>query len=208
MISYAMSVRVHAAEGSLPHFSVLTSLVFSTTANSAGPTSTPAPDGSFTSPWSKRGPIARARFTSAGIRDATWRHSPREGRCTIGSQEKEHRSASPALLSYQYNPVHNTIQHILYIYISFVAAKHHKPQFFTKTPLTSQALTTLQLFCGTFTFSKRRFKKRLIFVVFIIIMIIIILLLLLFLYVRFKVDMGMFLHGGSLSVCLLLAVLQ
>lgn len=71
MISYVMSVRVHAVEGNLLPFSVLMSPVCSTTANSAGPTFTPALDESFTSPWSKKEPTARARFTSAGTRDAT-----------------------------------------------------------------------------------------------------------------------------------------
>lgn len=103
--------------------------------------------------------------------------------------------------------MHNTIQYIhnIYSYISFVAAKHHKPQFFTKTPRTSQALTTLQLFCGTFIFSKRRFKKKLIFVAFFIIIIIIIIsiiiIIIIFVCEIEKVDPGMFLHGGSSSVC-------
>lgn len=180
MISSVMSARVLVVEGNLLLFSVLTSPVFSTTASSAGLTSTPVPDGSFTSLWLKKAPTALARFTSAGIRDC----DPQFHGNTVrgkGNREIKHwltgKRASLSLscfLSYQYNQVHNTIQYILYIYISFVAAKHHKPQFFTKTPRTSQALTTLQLFCGTFIFSKRRFKKqkkRLIFVAFFIIII-------------------------------------
>ena len=113
-ISCAMSVRVLAVEGNSLPFSALTSPVCSTTASSAGPTSTPAPDESFTSPWWRREPTVHARSTSAGTRDAT---TAMVGNENTGPQEEEHRSASPALLSYQYNRVRNTIQYILYISI-------------------------------------------------------------------------------------------
>lgn len=152
--------------GNLLPFSALMSPVCSTTASSAGPTSTPVRDESFTSRWSRKEPTVRARFTSDGTRGVTQ---------SEGREMKHWLTGLKALLRFtfspkQYNRVRNTVYNI-YIYISFVAANHHKPQFFTKTPLTSQALTTLQLFCGTFIFSKWRFKKRLIFVGFFILII-------------------------------------
>lgn len=70
-ISCVMSVRVLAVEGNSLPFSARTSPACSTTASSAGPTSTPAPEESFTSPWWRREPTVHARSTSAGTRDAT-----------------------------------------------------------------------------------------------------------------------------------------
>jgi len=74
-------------------------------------------------------------------------------------------------LSYQYNPVRNTIQDILYryiyIYISFVAAKHQKPQFFTKTPPhisgSDNSFVVLSSFLGGNLENKKE-KEREIFV--------------------------------------------
>lgn len=96
------SVRGRAAEASLRPSSVPTSHVCSTTASSAGRTSTPVPAESSTSRWSKREPTGRARFTSAGTNE-------RRG------------SARASSLRYQYRAP-NSIQYIeiygnIYLYL-------------------------------------------------------------------------------------------
>lgn len=103
--SCAMSVRVRAAAASLRPSSAPTSPVCSTIASSAGPTSTRAPAASSTSRLWRKEPTGRARSTSAGTREGG-----RCGSCLI--------NLFHLLLSYQYNPVRNTTQYMLYISIS------------------------------------------------------------------------------------------
>lgn len=66
MIRCVTSARARAAGGSLPHSSVPTSPVCSTTVNTAGPASTPEPAASSTNRWWRREATALGTSRSAG----------------------------------------------------------------------------------------------------------------------------------------------
>lgn len=88
-ISCATSARGRAAGASLRPSSAPTWPACSTTASSAGPTSTRVPAESSTSPWWRKAPTGLARSTSAGTEDGQAERGPRVRSVRDSGMEEE-----------------------------------------------------------------------------------------------------------------------